>query len=160
MVVAGLYETMFPIAKSLKSIPSMNHQDLIESIHMSALLKKYKKKQTIAKSTLNFKSKPDEIQSSLTRMVMPHYTLRNIEFKKEHIHYFRIVSFILIAADSIVLTVDSIYFSHQTRRNLRLMDFGFLLTFYLEIVGKLIFQKHYFKRFLNLVDFLITILYY
>lgn len=158
MVVAGLYESMFPITKSIKSIPSLNHLDLTESIHMSALLKKYKKKQTMAKSTLNFKSKPDEVQSSLTRIVMPHYTLRNIEINKEHMHYFRIVSFILIAADSIVLSVDSIYFSEQTRKNLRLIDFGFLLAFYLEITVKLMFQKHFFKRFLNLVDILIFIL--
>ena len=157
MVVAGLFETMHNDSKSYQHLASLSENPITESIKMSSFINKMNKKKTIAKSTYRSMTKT-EYHSSFTRVVLPHYTLRNMNIDQEHIQVLRICSFVLIAMNSAVIGVDSVSFSNKTRRILRILDFSLLLLFYCEIFVKLLFQKHFFKRFINKIDLMIFLL--
>lgn len=129
---------------------------MIESVHISSFFDKIKHKKTM-KSSLRGVSK-SEYHSTYTMVVLPQYSLRAIEIKQEHLRVLRIFTFILILANTIVLSVDSVNFSNKTRQILRIIDFAFLLLFYIEVTIKFFFQKKFLKRFLNLLDLFIFIL--
>ena len=157
MVVAGLYQTMQQNSlSSCNNVPSFQEREMIESVHISSFFDKLKQKKTM-KSTLRGVSK-SEYHSTFTLVVLPHYSLRAVEIKQEHLHVLRIFTFVLILVDIIVLSVDSVSFSNKTRQILRIIDFVFLILFYIEIIVKLLFQKKFLKRFLNLLDVFIFIL--
>ena len=82
-------------------------------------------KSTFAKS----KKSKKEFHSSYTKIVQPHYSVRNISFNQDHLHYLRIFTFILIAINSVVLCVDSVNFSATTQQILKLFDFALLMIF-------------------------------
>jgi len=160
MVVAGLYETLHKSLKRIqqdRSIITINQNEMTKSININEFMDKFKQKKTIsAKSTP--RNLLYEFPSSLFRILLPHYTLRIITLKQEHLHILRIFTFILIITNSIVLCVDWVGASSKTRKNLRIIDFALLMAFYGEIIIKLLFQKNFLKRFLNVVDFAIFLM--
>jgi len=160
MVVAGLYETMHKSFKRLEKIPALipqNRDNIINSINLNEFMDKIKQKKKPVITQKLEKSK-SEFHSSFTKILLPYYTLRILKFQQKHLQILRIFTFILITTNTVVLCVDWVDFSRKTRKMLRILDFGLLMVFYCEILIKLLFQKKFFQRFLNVVDFAIFLL--
>ena len=155
MVVAGLYQTMQQNSKSFNQLPSLSERQMKESLNMNCFFEKVKHK--TLKST--YKDIPKtEYHSSFTKVVLPHYTLRNINIEQKHLHTLRIFTFILIAVNSIVLCFDSIDLNQKNRQIIRIIDFSLLLVFYVEIFVKIALQRSFFKRYLNFIDLALLIM--
>jgi len=148
MIVAGFYETMHKISKTLKTIKMKNH--LKSSLNMNSFIEKINLKTPTTKCM---------VQKSQESPLYSHqYTIANFNFKQEHMYFLKVFTFILITVNSIVLCIDSVTFSMKTRKILRMIDFILLMFFYCEIIIKLIFQKEFIKKFLNLLDLAIFLL--
>jgi len=167
MVVAGLYENLFIDKKNLpreeKAHITTEHKTEVLETNINTVFDQFLKlpnnKLTTERHNSNkLKSQFTKFKSKYTHAFEITDNLGEIMMKQENVMKLRMLSFLLIVGNCLVLCVDYANLDENTLKILRKVDLAFLVIFYLEILLKIIIQKSYFKKFLNLVDFLLVVL--
>ena len=174
MIVAGLYETLyiststavqFPV-NTIKQLTTENlkSEGMDLNTVFDQLIKPNQPILQIKKTGASFekvRSKLDKFRSSVMRTMRTLDTsdnLRIFSVNPQQMAKFRFLSFILIVINSGVLCADNSNLNESTQISIIRMDFVLLMTFYLEIIIKILIQRDFFQTFLNVLDFLLFVL--
>ena len=168
MIVAGLYENLHIHSAPLTQLTTGPTKQLttenlksdgidlntaFDQLIKPSPARKYKKSvSNFARIKFGLNNWMSSVIRHTRSSVAPNY-FRIIQLNPKKMAMFRLFSFILIIINDIVLCIDNSNLSHLSQKWLIQMDFALLFLFYIEIVIRLVNQKRFFSKFLNIFDF-------